>query len=258
MNIQDLSATGIIGILFAAFAIIAFVKGLVRIIFGIIALCIAIYLAWLSSEYTQSASFLGNYTQAIITGSIGIAVFLGSSRILRSVINPFNRSKLGTKFGFGLPAALISLLAGLFVIGFSFSAVHYAAALAELRRTQSGSTEDNDLKRDSFIISVQDKVDNSQLGRWFSQIDPFQSDTKLKLAKTLILYHDETRRLEMLKDPIFNTLFNHSLFVQLAYESQIKTSIEEGKVSKLYRSKLLQVALKDDLFQQSLKSVVFP
>ncbi|MDC0087920.1 hypothetical protein OAI07_00090 [Akkermansiaceae bacterium] len=56
MTLAELNVPLIIALVIAAFIVIKFIKGLVRIVITLIALCIVAYLAWLGYGFLQGPS----------------------------------------------------------------------------------------------------------------------------------------------------------------------------------------------------------
>jgi hypothetical protein len=267
MNLHDLNATELIGIAvitaILALAIIGFVKGLIRTVMALVCLGGAGYAALWGHEhafdFTSSWSVIPSIWAPKIVGlATGIIVFFICQYILRFLVDPFNKSKTGQRIGFGLPAAALSLCAGLILIWLTLIGIRYAASLSELHDTRRMLLlEKTDKFHQTSILLVRARtlIDQSIIGEWQRKTDPFYYSDKLALSKLLVIYHDEPSRIKLLKIPAVSHLLNHPSFIKLAYSPDIKRYGESGKPREIYNSPALKEALETPEFLKLFKQI---
>ena len=254
MNFPDLGATGIIAAVIVALATIGFLKGLIRTVLALVCLGIAGYAALWGNEHANdlTAPWMANpgpwmpKAIAIVTGLI---VFSICRYLLNFLIDPFDRSKTGKKIGFGLPAAALSLCAGLVILWLGFTGIRYGGTLAELRHTRhlvlnQGKADTADYTA-PLLLRAKQALDASSAGKWQRDTDPFYSPERLTLCKLLILYHHAPTREEMLRDSLLNPLLNHELFLQLAYAEEIQSLSQSGRPRLLFHAAPIDTFLQE-------------
>lgn len=257
MNLQDIDISIIIGILILIFVVIGFIKGLIKILITILSLSISGYIAWLSFGYLQIIAYNESYIPTIASGIIWIIAFAFCIRILKFIINPFNSSKAGDKFGFGLPAALLSLLTIILTTFLSFTLIRYIGSIADLRNTKNFLEGTPTQARDKVIISIKKSLDSSKVGQWHATIDPINSKAKLSMAKIMLMYHDKPMRAKMLNAPVFDSIINNHLFLEIAYKDDLKNTVDAGKCNTLYNHPIIKEILKENLLRLDLETVEF-
>ncbi len=237
MNFQDLGATGIIGIVVVAFAIIGFLKGLIRTVLAMVCLGIAGYTTLWGHEHATDLTgpwinHPGPWAPKIIAGVTGLVVFFICRYLLNFLVDPFNRSSTGKRIGFGLPAALLSLCSGLTIIWLAFTGIRYGGSLAELRDTRLQMLNDDPANAASratpLLLQAKHALDASSVGQWHQSTDPFFTPGKLAICQILVMYHHPPTRKKLLGDPALNRLVNHPEFLDLAYRENIKRHAVSG------------------------------
>ncbi len=268
MNLQDLGATEIVAIVIAtgilALAIVGFLKGLIRTVMALLCLGIAGYAGlWgyeHSHDFTDSWSAIPSiWAPKIVALITGTVVFIICRYVLRFLVDPFNQSEAGKKIGFGLPAAALSLCAGLALIWLGFTGVRYATALSELHDTRrvlrlddSKSAQDTS----ALLHKIHTVLDSTSIGKWQRATDPFYASGKLALSKLLVMYYDEPTRLKLLADPKFNELLNSPTFIQLISSEDIKKYAISGKPREIYNSPELLKALNNQDFRKLFFKII--
>ena len=272
MNIQDLGATGIIGLVILAFAVIGFLKGLMRTVLAMVCLGIAAYTALWANEHTIDLtgpwiSNPGPWLPKIVAVITGLAVFFICRYLLNFIVDPFNRSKTGKRIGFGLPAALLSLCSGLTILWLAFTGIRYGGSLAELSYTrhlllkeESNEKESHHVNRASsyavpLLLKAKHSLDASSAGKWHQSTDPFYTPGKLTLCQLLVIYHHMPKREKLLKDPALNSLLNNPAFLELAYQEDIKSNALSAQPRRLFRAKAITRILTQPGFTELLLKV---
>lgn len=255
MSFPDLGATGIIAAVILALTVIGFLKGLIRTLLALICLGVGGYAAFWGNEHASdlTAPWMQNpgpWMPKVIAITTGLVVFFICRYLLHFLIDPFNRSKTGKKIGFGVPAAILSLLAGLTILWLGFTGIRYGGSLAELRYTRHLLlTQDEEYSGNyapPTLLSAKRALDASSVGKWQRDTDFLDAPDKLLLCKLLILYHHGPTRTQMLKDKALNPLLNDAAFLDLAYDSTVQKLAQSGKPRKLYHNASVDNFLEQD------------
>ncbi len=261
MNLQDLGATEFIGIAILALAVVGFMKGLIRTVFALICLGVAGYAALWGNEHAHD--FTASWSNAIpaiwlpkvVALISGLIVFFTCRYLLNFLVDPFNDSKAGKRVGFGLPAAALSLCAGLAILWLGLTGIRYAASLAELRDTQRmlllEETNDTARQTSALLLKANFLISDSAIGKWQQQTDPLYASGKLALSKLLVMYHHKPTRKALLENPATRKLLNHPTFLELAYSDEIKSYAESGKPREIFNSTSVTKALDNPEFMKS-------
>jgi hypothetical protein len=266
MNFQDLGATGIITIVVLAFAIIGFLKGLIRTVLAMVCLGIAGYTALWGNEHASdfTGPWINNpgpWLPKIIAIITGLAVFFICRYILNFLVDPFNRSTTGKRIGFGLPAAALSLCAGLAILWLSLTGIRYGGSLAELRYTQHQVLKD---KAESggasayaapLLLKAKYSLDASSVGKWHQHTDPFYKPGRVTLCKILVIYHNSPLRSQLLENPALNSLLNNPSFLKLAYLDDITKQASSGNPRALFSADPVSDTLSKPEFMELLQKV---
>ncbi|MBT8037027.1 MAG: CvpA family protein [Verrucomicrobiae bacterium] len=259
MQVQDLGTTGgIIAIIIIAFAVIGFVKGLIRTVLAMVCLGIAGYTAFWGHEHAHALTDLwmdrpGPWIPKIIACITGLAVFFICRYLLHFLVSPFNQSNTGKRIGFGLPAALLSLCSGLTLIWLAFTGIRYSGSIAEIRQTELQCLKNddaNDASADStpWLVQAKHSLDASTIGQWHQQTDPFYAPDQLLLCQILVMYHHPETRKKLLTDATLNPVFNHTEFLELAYQENIKQYATSGKHRDLFAAQsVAEILTRPDL-----------
>ena len=255
MSLTDLEATGIITALVLALAVIGFLKGLIRTVLSIVCLGVAGYAALWGNDHASDLTEQwmenpGTWIPKIVATLTGLAVFVICRYLLLFLVDPFNQSKTGKKIGFGLPAAALTLCAGLTILWLGFTGIRYGGTIAELKHTRcqvlSIGDDHGAFHTTPMLLNAKLIIDASSAGQWQRKSDFLDTPIKLKLCKLLILYHDNSTRENMLRDERMNLILNSSSFLELAYNGKIQELTESGRMRELYHAEPLDVYLKKD------------
>jgi len=266
MDIYDFGAAGAVCFVLLLFAVIGFFKGFFRILLGISCLIAASYAGyWAHGNALElvdlPASKSPTWLPWFVSFAFGLIIYGVSQYLCSFIIDPFNTSKTGRRLGFGMPAALITVCSGIVTIWLLLSAIRFGGSIAELDQFQlsidgnhAESSEQVSIKQLSIpmLIKVKNIVDTSTYGAWHLKKDPFYTSGKITLCKILILYHHAPSRTKMLKTPELKALLNHSTFLKIAHQQEVKQATTSQQVNKLYSSQSVGAALSDKDFLQLL------
>ena len=262
MNIQDIGITGVITLITLAFAIIGFLKGLIRTALAMVCLALAGYAAlW---GYEHSSELTGSWFDEpnpwipkIGAGVSGLVVFILCRKLLKFISNPFDDSDKKEKgFGFGMPAALICLAIGLLILWGGLTGTRYIGSFAELRHTRylAQDADDKTAARDAkpWLLDIKQTLDTSTLGKWQRSTDPFYTPGHLTLCQLLVMYNHTPTRVQMLTFPEIHKVLNNPLFIELAFDDEMKAIVESGKPRELFKHQGILQALEENQLRKDV------
>ena len=269
MNVSSIGPYGIIAIVLIVFAATGFFRGLISTTMAVACLTISGYCAyWMNQNVYQLISpWIENpqpWLCGLIAAATGLAVFNFARYLFRFFIDPFNVSKTGQRIGFGFPSALITFCIGFIFLWLSLAGTRYLGSVAELQRVSFQTKNDAqqhetwDLANQHIIphiLSTKQWLNESSLGKWHLQFDPFHRSGKTKLSKLLIYYHHKKSRLEMLKKSELSPILNNAVFLELAHTEVIKEMSASNYPIGLLSSKDLAAALDDDTLSLELSKL---
>ncbi len=194
LQFNDLSTGGLMLAIGAIFVILAFVKGLVKIVFSMLSLALGVAAAYWGHQNGQSiASSLVDHPDPWMTNGVaivaGIGVFSLSRAVLGFLTSSFNATGTAKKIGFGPPAGFFGLLMGLGIAVGVLSGVRYLGTEAEVKRVDLFLQGKNDPRQEPapLFARLKHAIDTSKLGKFIVKYDPLNDETRAKIAKIILL-----------------------------------------------------------------------
>ncbi|MEI6605839.1 MAG: hypothetical protein WCP35_11050 [Verrucomicrobiota bacterium] len=243
-------------LIFALCALFVLLRGITRLLLGVVVLgasaCLA-YWVWQQAP-AWSIKVLGNPNGLITTGA-PVAAFLLAlwliRRVLKLLASPFVRPDSEAPSAFtNVPMRLLFALlaaAGLWLIGATW--VHHAGALAEIRCFVEKNTDTS--KTSAYLLRMKASVEDVLPKDWIKLLDPLTEPARLAMAK---LVAAESRpaaaseidpktgktypRAVVVTDPAlqglarkkdFSGLLRHPNLTRALGDAQVKQAIEERK-----------------------------
>lgn len=231
MDFQDIGITGIISILTLVVTVIGFIKGLVRTVFALICLAIAGYAAFWAHENIDSNT--ASWIPKAAAAGAGVITYFICRYILKFIVDPFESSRAGERFGSGMPAALLSLCAGLAIFWGACTGIRYRGSSDELAYTVDLLAENQKQSKRSWFAESQQTLDKSTIGKWQQKVDPYHQPGQLETAKLLLLYHQKKSRAALLKVDYWREIVNNQDFLDIAYQEDIKQLAETQDTAEL-------------------------
>ena len=254
LNLNDISTGGGMIIIAGAFCAFAFAKGLVRMIFALIALGLGgLAAVWGYRNGEKIASNIVDKPEEWM--SIGVAVIAGigvfsfARAICRFLTSGFNDTAAAKKVGFGPPAGLAGLLMGAIFAYAAVAGVRYMGTISELRQMHAYMhTAEKDKKplEPPTLSVLKQKIDESKPGKWVSQYDIINDETRAQIAKAFLVRPDPLRfeklrfggkSSELLStvtfSPNLSTLAKEKKFPQLLNDKKVKETAGLDEVKKV-------------------------
>ena len=234
MDFSQLGTNGTLTAIVLAFAIIGFLKGLVRVFFMILTLlgtAASVYFTFHHGVDTLRPHWpqIPDSATSLLCVCSGMGAFLILFQFFRFLVSPFEKSRLLTRIGFGLPASFCCLLLGTLLLWFGLGQFRQRAHLAELdyllARRHDITSEPN------WIAQLHTVINQSTIGRLFKKLDPFHNQAKLNLTKLVISASNQED---------YETLESNEQTSQILREPEIWQLLTSEKVHELIQNEALQ------------------
>ena len=268
MDLSGIGATGIIALVLLAFAAIGFIKGLIRTVSSMICLALSGYAALWANQNTHelSGSLISEtntWLPKVAAAVAGLTVFFIGRYILKFIANPFEKSEKNKEkekgFNFGLPSALICLLISLAIFWIGSNIINHSGNLSEIRQTQSlilsGKDKETVLAAEPLLLKAKHFISSSLLGKLQRKTDPFHTPGNLSLCQLLIMNTDTDTRVEMLKHSEIHDVLNNPLFINLAFDEELKDVIQSGDSKEILKHPKVLQAIEDETLKNSITAL---
>ena len=268
MDLSGIGATGIIALVLLAFAAIGFIKGLIRTVSSMICLALSGYAALWANQNTHelSGSLISEtntWLPKVAAAVAGLTVFFIGRYILKFIANPFEKSEKNKEkekgFNFGLPSALICLLISLAIFWIGSNIINHSGNLSEIRQTQSlilsGKDKETVLAAEPLLLKAKHFISSSLLGKLQRKTDPFHTPGNLSLCQLLIMNTDTDTRVEMLKHSEIHDVLNNPLFINLAFDDELKDVIQSGDSKEILKHPKVLQAIEDETLKNSITAL---
>lgn len=178
------------------FAVLGFMRGIVRFVFSILGLGAGFYAGhWgyyngdpiVSKVIKNPDPFYADHLPLIFAVILGLGVFSISRNILGFMTGSFNETSAAKKVGFGAPAGIFGLLSGLVFAGLGMSGVKHAASVAELHHLNDHISGESTDEEPPLLVQLKQTINASKPGQWHEKIDPFNDTARLNLAKLFVV-----------------------------------------------------------------------
>lgn len=255
LDLNDLSTGGLSGLVMLAFCVLGFVKGLVKMVFSLLALGLAVVAAYWG--YQNGHDIAGNIVErpepwmaVAVSVVAGIGVFSIAKSVLGFLTSGFNQTGTAQKIGFGPPAGIMGLLMGLFLVYAALSAVRYVGTVAELHRLDSLVTQKTpDAPARPFFIGLKEKIDASKPGRFHRKYDVLNDATRSTAAKLLVVRQDRVEFARLLLRDRTGALpalaLPDNALLKLVEEKNFPTLLRDPALKKLAADPTVQAALEE-------------
>jgi len=199
MNFDNIGANEIITIVLVVFAILGFLKSMVKMFFTIIALGVGgVAGLWGYNNGFTIASKAVEQPEPWMSTAVAVIAFIGAFSLVRMILGFLTgRGREGSQtktLGFGLPGSILGLLIGGGLSYGLLSGVRYGGTLSELDHLKDYVNGKIEKSEDSPLLAkVKKWIDNSQIGQWHQKIDLLNDPTEAQLAKIAIVKKGENK-----------------------------------------------------------------
>jgi hypothetical protein len=248
------SFTSLALILFAIIAGFAFLRGVLRLMFAMLALAIGTVAAF----YTyQNAPLFFTAPRTILIVSIvaGLVSFLAARHlILNILLRPLLGKHRGAIGGIG---ALLSLIPTAFLIWVLASGFRLTGTVMEMEQFGENVTADEGGQiHEGWIAQWRRAMDNDGLARLLAKIDPFLQQGKAAVVGLLISERDVSATDEIAgADENMAEILNTPGMRELRSDPTIRKLIKEGNYVSLLQHPKVREAARESGFSEKLKSI---
>ena len=246
-------------LIFGAIASLAVLRGLLRILWGTLVLCLAGLAAFLSWQHSHSLAMQW-FKQEPAWFSIGLPTLtFGLSFFLLRAIGRFVARPLGepneevaeknrrspVRWAVTL---LLSLIPTSLIWFAGATLLRHAGSVAELRTYVEEVAREPVSDRTAFLARLKKDIENTIPSDWFTKVDPLTSDIRLTLAK-LISSADEPapKAIAVLEEPEMRAL--------VLGDPQLRQLAREGRYSEILRDPRLDRLLENDNLREVLQGL---
>lgn len=234
-----------------------FLRGIVRMLFGVLILGGSLWTAFLVWQETPewTIALMGKPVDWVSI-ALPVVAFLGTFLISRLVINFFLRPfKQSSDSGARTPGGIVfRLILAVVPTGFLWligaTLVHHFGSIAEIEKStdKKGTKEPALLDRFSELKNAIAAVVPAD---WLKKLDPLADPNHLSLAKLIAAQPDS--KLPPVIDPDTGKPYPRAIVVD---EPELQNLASDGRFSTLIRHPLFQKALNDPKVQQAIKDQI--
>lgn len=253
-RIPDISLGTAALLIFGAIASLAVLRGLLRVLWGCVALslsCLAAFFVWQHAP-ALSRDLFGREIPALSWG-ISIVTFLLAALLLRQLARLFfaplrkpdkevadKNRRSPVRWAFTL---LLSLIPTALVWFAGATLLRHAGSVAEIRSfAESGQLPEHT----AFLAQLKQRIEGAIPAGWFSSVDPLADDARLKLAKLISAAEDPPRAIPVLQEEQTRDL--------ILADPELRRLAEEGRYSEILRDPRLDRLLENDNLREVLEN----
>ncbi len=263
LNVNELGTSGIITAVIAVLTLLGFIKGAVKLVFFLFSIAGAGYVAyWVTDEgllYIQKSwPTAPDSLESVIAVVSGVITFYFLSKIFGFLANPFENSNFIARFAFGIPAAIVSLLAASGLVWLSLNFLKEKGAEGEIKYwlSQDDKNINTRLKDYPKLANLKHLFDSSTVGKNISNLYKTNDGEKHNLAKLLVIANTSASKInELAKDERVKNVLKNPDVRKLMSNPMIRRQIAENDVQGLLKNKDLQSALSEKQLKEDLISI---
>ncbi|MGE9267574.1 MAG: CvpA family protein [Verrucomicrobiales bacterium] len=254
LNFNDLSTGGVIGLIVVVFAVLGFVKGLVKLLFALLAVALAAYAGWWGYQNGHSiAANIVEQPEPWMSTAVALIAGVGVYSLCRSVLgfltSGFNSTGAAKKVGFGPPAGLFGLLVGAAMAYGAVVGVRYLGSVAELRHLDENLENPQEETSRPLFARLKKQIDESKPGRWLREYDFLNDEEGEKLAKALVAQKEKVA-LSLRED-------SGELLKLVAFDQELAALAKERNYAALLSHPKVKEALKNPQVREALQNLDF-
>ncbi|MEM1082516.1 MAG: hypothetical protein AAGI48_00200 [Verrucomicrobiota bacterium] len=231
-------------------------RGLLRILWGTLVLCLAGLAAFFSWQHSHSLA-LQWFEKEPTWFSFGLpAITFTLTFFLLRALGRFVVRPLGTpneeiaeknrrspvRWAVTL---LLSLIPTSLIWFAGATLLRHAGSVAEIRTYAEGLAQQPIPDRTAFLAKLKSDIENAIPAEWFTTIDPLTSDPRLTLAKLISIAEDPPpKAIPVLEEPEIRAL--------ILGDEQLRQWAREGRYSEILRDPRLDRMLENDNLREVL------
>ncbi|MGJ8656093.1 MAG: hypothetical protein ACSHX6_06560 [Akkermansiaceae bacterium] len=263
LNINELGTSGTITAVIVVLTLLGFIKGAVKLVFLLFSLAGAGYAAYwgadeglihLQKTWPAAPEALGNVFAVIC----GLIAFYFLSKIFGFFTDPFENSNFIARFAFGIPAALVSLVAASGLVWLSLNFLKDKGAESEIKYwiTQDDADINTRLKSYPSLASLKHQFESSTMGKKIADLYKLHESEKHNLAKLLVIANTSAEKINQLaQDERVKKILRNPQVRRLMSDPNIRKQIAENNVHGLLENPQLNAALGEQQLMEDLIAI---
>ncbi|MGC6426339.1 MAG: CvpA family protein [Akkermansiaceae bacterium] len=241
---QQLSQFGIDGLilgLLLVFAVLGFIRPLVKLFFLIIALAVgAVAAIWAYNNGFAVSKVLVEKPEPWMSMAVAAIAFFGAFFFARIILGFLHGGSKETgifhKFGFGIPGAILSLGVGSLIFYGALTGVRYAGTMAEMERLKDYASDNFEgPEAEPILAKLKNWIDRSRMGQFHQKFDVINDPAQATLAKLAIVQEKSDALEQTDAEAILDV-------IPVSQEEALQSSIREGDFSALLKNDQLRDA----------------
>jgi hypothetical protein len=260
---NDIGISGLIVAVICAFTALGFVRGVVKLIFLLFTIAGTGYAAYWGSyeglSYLQR-SWAGAPGQLahVFAAICGLVSFYLLSKIFGFFTDPFQNTDFLSRFAFGVPAALVSLIAVISLIWLSLNFLKDKGAEGEIKYliTQDDKDEDARMKSYPTLANLKQRFESVGMGQSMANIYKLHDTEKYTLIKLLVISLTDPERTKQLAEiDHVRSVMRHSQVRAMMSDIATRKQVANNDVQGLLVNSLIIEALKDKRLREDLAPI---
>jgi hypothetical protein len=259
----EIGTSGIIIAVITILTVLGFVRGAVKLIFLLFTIAGAGYagywgsqegLTYLQRQWPAAPEQLGSVFAVIC----GLIAFFFLSKIFSFFTDPFENSDFISRVAFGVPAALVSLIAATGLVWLSLNFLKDKGAEGEIKYwiTQDDENKDARLKSYPTLANLKRSFESSGVGKKMADLYKLHDREKFNLAKLLVIASTSKEKIKELGEDERVVKIMRNLEVRkLMNNTGLRKQIAGNDVQGILANPLFNEALQDKSLMKDLISI---
>ncbi len=262
LTLPDLAVIAAVAFIVLGFTILGFVKGLVRMFFGLVALSAGLIAAcWGFQRGGSIAGTVVSSPEPWMSGAVGVvlglAVFFVARALFSVVSSPFAaKSGNGSSGFFG---GVLGFLMGAAATAFLFSGVRYLGTLDELDWIKTSVRDKGKITKSGQppLARVKRLVDSTAVGQLHEQYDVLNNRARANLAKLTVLVDNKIAvTTAATHKPVRDAVLQEDINAMLKEQSaDLRSYIEERQYAHLLKAKPIREVARKPNAEVALKAI---
>ena len=256
IDFSELTTTGVATLMILVFTVVGFIRGAVRLVFMLFSLAGAGYAAYWGAE-VGFVKAQANWAAApawlsdVLALGCGVITLILLLKIFKFFIDPFETSNFVGRFVFGVPAAIISLVAAVALIWGSLVFLHDKGTQSEIRywlaqddietrdnveiKVEGEGEVVNEVERSySRLAKAKQLFESSIIGKPMMSFYQIKEGEESHLAKLLIIAKNSPEKMASMADnAAVRGLFDNPHMTELLEDETVTQLIKDDNYDGL-------------------------
>lgn len=262
MNFSELGATGIITIVIVAFAVLGFVKGILKLVYSLLCLVGTFTAAWLGHTWgfqrvLEKWPSAPENTQIFCAVVAALLAFMILRAFAKFLSNPFpsGKDQDGKKSGVGLVGLLVGVTLSFAACWFGIQQLIHQGSKAEIDYWLAQAQEKAPEKL-PYMSQLKQTFTQSSLGKRIAQVFPLNDPVDQTLAKLTVMRITSTGHFQKLAEhpTIQQTLLDPKV-LHFMMNKDVVASIESGDTDAILANPEFQDLITDPELKDAIAEI---